>query len=194
MAKAIDNAYCVLICITEKYRQSTICQAEALYAAFHSKKPVVPLIMEAGFEEMPRGWLGDVLVAATGGDRKLVNFAKDKYEECIRMLKEEIQEFIDNNSISLSRLGSVASMRASHKFNTSVVNWSEDEVREWFEAVNVDKALMETLLPSNGALLRQLYDMKQKAPEFYFQSLNESGRIKLKSILLFSELLEKLFC
>jgi hypothetical protein len=37
MAQAIENASCVLMCVTEKYRQSLNCQAEAQYA-FRLKK------------------------------------------------------------------------------------------------------------------------------------------------------------
>lgn len=49
MAKAVEEAYCVLICITEKYRLSLNCQAEAQYA-FKLNKHIVPLIMEKGYE------------------------------------------------------------------------------------------------------------------------------------------------
>ena len=42
MAEAVENSYCVLICVTEKYRQSINCQAEAQYA-FRINKPIVPL-------------------------------------------------------------------------------------------------------------------------------------------------------
>ena len=43
------DAYCVLICVTEKYRQSLNCQAEAQYA-FKLNKHIIPLIMEKGYE------------------------------------------------------------------------------------------------------------------------------------------------
>lgn len=47
MARAVENAYCVLMCVTEKYRQSVNCQAEAQYA-FRLNKKIVPLIMQKG--------------------------------------------------------------------------------------------------------------------------------------------------
>lgn len=47
MAQAVERAECVLMCVTEKYRQSINCQAEARYA-FKMQKKIVPLIMQEG--------------------------------------------------------------------------------------------------------------------------------------------------
>lgn len=47
MANAVENAESVLMCVTEKYRQSVNCQVEAKYA-FKLKKKIVPLIMQDG--------------------------------------------------------------------------------------------------------------------------------------------------
>ncbi len=55
MALAIENAMCVLMCMTEKYKQSTYCRAEAEYA-FNINRPIVPIIMQSGYQ--PTGWLG----------------------------------------------------------------------------------------------------------------------------------------
>ena len=58
MAKAVEDASCVLMCVTEKYRQSVNCQAEAQYA-FKLNKMIIPIIMQSGFE--PQGWLGLIM-------------------------------------------------------------------------------------------------------------------------------------
>ncbi len=54
MAQAVEQSQIVLICITEKYRQSVNCQAEAQYA-FKLNKPIVPLIMQAGYNKVSNG-------------------------------------------------------------------------------------------------------------------------------------------
>ena len=59
MAEAVEKSYVVLICITEKYRQSVNCQAEAQYA-FKLNKPIIPLIMQKGYENVS-GWLGMIM-------------------------------------------------------------------------------------------------------------------------------------
>ena len=55
MALAIENSMCVLMCMTEKYKQSPNCRAEAEYA-FNLHKPIIPLIMQKDYQ--PSGWLG----------------------------------------------------------------------------------------------------------------------------------------
>ncbi len=49
MANAIEQASCVLICITEKYKESANCKFEAEYVVAQ-KKPWVPLIMQKGYK------------------------------------------------------------------------------------------------------------------------------------------------
>ena len=56
MANAIENSMCVLICMTEKYKQSSNCRAEAEYA-FNIRTPIIPLIMQNNYQ--PSGWLGN---------------------------------------------------------------------------------------------------------------------------------------
>lgn len=56
MAKAVETSDLILMCVTEDYRQSINCQSEAQYA-FKLKKPIMPLIMQKGYENVG-GWLG----------------------------------------------------------------------------------------------------------------------------------------
>lgn len=58
MARAVENSTCVLFCVTEKYKMSPYCRAEAEYT-FSLGKPFVPLIMQENYK--PDGWLGNFL-------------------------------------------------------------------------------------------------------------------------------------
>jgi hypothetical protein len=53
MAKAVEQASCVLICMSEKYASSRNCEKEAKYVD-KLNKPFVPLIMQNGYK--PSGW------------------------------------------------------------------------------------------------------------------------------------------
>ncbi len=53
MANAIEQASCVLICMTSKYSQSKNCKYEADYVV-QQNKPYVPLLMEKDYK--PKGW------------------------------------------------------------------------------------------------------------------------------------------
>lgn len=53
MANAVENSAGVLMCMTENYKQSSNCRAEAEYA-FQLNKPIIPLIMQKGYRA--DGW------------------------------------------------------------------------------------------------------------------------------------------
>jgi len=55
MANAIENSFCILVCMTEKYKQSPNCRVEGEYA-FQLNRPIIPLIMQPNYK--PDGWLG----------------------------------------------------------------------------------------------------------------------------------------
>jgi hypothetical protein len=53
MAKGIEDASCVLVCMSEKYKQSSNCRSEAEYV-LQLKKPFIPLMFEKSYR--PDGW------------------------------------------------------------------------------------------------------------------------------------------
>lgn len=55
MANAIDKSFCVLVCVTEKYKESNFCRLEAEYV-LQQKKSFIPLFLQPGYK--PNGWLG----------------------------------------------------------------------------------------------------------------------------------------
>lgn len=177
MAKAVENSFCVLVCVTEKYRQSINCQAEAQYA-FKLNKKIVPCIMESGYENV-KGWLGIIM-----GDKIFINFTKYEFEECIRRLRNEL-------NISTDKTLKVESIEI--KSNDLPVNWNESQVKEWFDRNEINEGIKKELLPCNGVILQQLYVMRCDAPEFYFQSLGKGNNADLKSIIMFTFHLKKLF-
>lgn len=157
MARAVENARVVLICVTEKYRQSLNCQAEAQYA-FKMNKRIVPLIMEKGYEDV-KGWLGIIM-----SDKIFINFTKYAYEECIRRLKNEIQseekrsqavQILDTKytAQSVATNAHVNNMHSNERKN--VEKWSEEDVRNWMSTNGIDESVMETILPCDGLILKQ---------------------------------------
>ena len=200
MARAVEDARTVLICITEKYRQSLNCQAEAQYA-FKMNKHIVPLIMEKGYENV-KGWLGIIM-----SDKIFVNFTKYDFDECIRRLKNEITSRSRENknsketSVNLSKSvkETVALQTAVNEDrkvfeNVDVKKWSENDVFKWLNDNEIDKNLISILMPCNGIILKQLFELRRDAPEFYFQSLDCAKNFNdMKAVLKFTNCLNDLF-
>lgn len=59
MAKGIEDSLCVLMCVSDMYKECGQCRAEAEYA-FNIGKPIVPLIMQKGFKSS--GWIGKLKI------------------------------------------------------------------------------------------------------------------------------------
>ena len=82
MADAVENSEFVIMCMSDSYKQSTYCQAEAEYA-FNCKRRLVPLIMRPGYR--PDGWLGFMI-----GSRIYVDFGRFDFDTACDKLITEI--------------------------------------------------------------------------------------------------------
>jgi hypothetical protein len=81
MAAAVENSEFVIMCMSDAYKQSTYCQAEAEYA-FKCKRRLIPLVMRQGYK--PDGWLGFMI-----GSRMYIDFGRYVFEVgCEKILTE----------------------------------------------------------------------------------------------------------
>ena len=199
MAKAIETSDTILLCITEKYRQSINCQAEAQYA-FKLQKHIVPLIMQEGYERVD-GWLGMII-----GDRIYINFIKYDFKQATKRLLHEIKlknSAIGNDEPSANadfvkvEVKPVHSPPSQHEEkNTNkdaIVKWSEAQVQKWFEENMIHSGIIKEMKPCDGDLLFQMHVLQQEAPEFFYQSITKDKSVDLRSALLFSKKLKELF-
>ena len=173
MAKAIESSICVLICVSEEYRQSVNGRLEAHYA-YRLNKPIIPLIMQNGYENTT-GWLGVIIC-----DKIFIDFVKYSFDLCMNRLKGEIESKIKYKN-------------AINNLNKESLNMSEDEVKIWFKENEIDELIVKYLNKCDGMILKQLFDIKSTNPQFYDQSLSKIDGINMMSILKFNAALEKLF-
>ena len=82
MADAVENSEFVIMCMSDSYKQSTYCQAEAEYG-FNCKRILLPLIVRAGYK--PDGWLGFMI-----GSRMYVDFGRFDFNTACEKLMTEI--------------------------------------------------------------------------------------------------------
>jgi hypothetical protein len=193
MANAIENSVCMLMCVTEKYRKSVNCQAEAQYA-FKLSKAIIPLIMQKGYENVS-GWIGIIM-----GDKIFVNFTKYDYDECIRRLVHEV-----NSHYVAQKIKPISQPVVDNATNNSPAqsdtqqsikkpeNMKLSDVSEWFATNSIDPAIIQYFNSCDGSVLKQIYEMKKNDVEFYNQSLKSIPNISFISIAKFSAALEKLF-
>ncbi|KAL3889424.1 hypothetical protein ACJMK2_001768 [Sinanodonta woodiana] len=84
MADGVERAHVVLICMSQKYKDSPNCRAEAEYA-FKRGKIIIPLKMERGYE--PDGWLGILIGTKVFYDFSGKYDVEKKINELIRAIQ-----------------------------------------------------------------------------------------------------------
>ena len=124
---------------------------------------------------------------------------KYSLEESFQRLRNELNKFLKHSSTKEV----VAHHRPHHHQNHQHVvdkpkthfvdNWSETEVKDWFVKNNINVAILDHLSPCSGIVLKQVYDMKKTAPEFFYHSLEKSKGVNLSSLSVFTHFLLKLF-
>ncbi len=74
-----------------------------------------------------------------------------------------------------------------------VKEWNFARTSEWLEVNQIDPCFLAYFGQMTGEDLVQLGDMRNRAPEFYFQSLGKISGFDLKAITRFSTCLDMLF-
>ena len=196
MAKGIENSWCALICMTEKYKESSNCRFEAEYV-LQLKKPFIPLILQKSYK--PDGWLGFML-----GTKIYIDFTKYEFQDCVERVKKELLMIKNQNSepvineqkseMANELIGKPESsiILASNNIK-SIFNWSEADAEMWFNSKNMNASIKENFSPCDGRLLEQLYKMSIEVPEFFYTTLRTDTKASLKDIAYFSSELRLLF-
>ena len=161
--------------------------------------------MQQGYESV-QGWLGIIM-----GDKIYINFTKYDFDECMKRLKNEISLFInsiaktnekENKKNELEKadkvkftIGSASSVSiiSNISSNKNVEKWSEHEVIEWFNSNDLNISILSHLKPIDGEILKQLWELKSSAPDYYYKSFEKSNAYSLRSTLMLTARLNNLF-
>ena len=182
MAIAIEESFCVLMCMTTKYKQSANCRLEAEYSV-NINKPIVPLILEKAYK--PDGWLGLIL-----GSKIYINFTKNDFDECIKRLIKEVIQL--NKSIGDAKGKRTLDNKIKQPIEKEVIqklikalSWSELDAENWIIDKKFHKEIVESLTPCDGELLYELYKMYIKIPGYFYSSLNSRNQSKSEIYFIF---------
>jgi hypothetical protein len=144
MAEAVENSEFIIMCMSDSYKQSTYCQAEAEYA-FNCKRRLLPLIIRPGYR--PDGWLGFMI-----GSRIYVDFGRFDFETgCEKLLTE----------ISLQRKQPLASKPVQISTHEAPVKsiWKKQQKQ-------VDSDRREKSAPSQNHQTFSIYSKRKPLSDF----------------------------
>ena len=135
MAQAIERSHTVVICMSEQYRRSNYCRAEAHYA-FQRQLKIVPILLQEHYQ--PDGWLLFLI-----GQLLYVDFTKHEFDRAMELLVKELkaEEIHEANLTPVhSRQGTktdfvsvtaVLKPSGTLAMPKDIQDWSRSDVRDW---------------------------------------------------------------
>ncbi|XP_064597655.1 uncharacterized protein LOC135464094 [Liolophura sinensis] len=198
MAEAVENSAAVLICMSQRYKDSPNCRAEAEYA-FQRRVPIIPLLMEDSYR--PDGWLGILL-----GSKLFFDFSgKYSFESKLESLQKELgpkgltgkqavkgegqaevkgqgkqevnkpRDEVDTGPVAVippvqSGVVAAAPPRGSLK-RREVIKWGKKEVTAWLKEKSIEKPSLTSL---SGEELLFLKELRREAPETFYSLLRKN--------------------
>ncbi|KAL5013584.1 hypothetical protein ScPMuIL_007854 [Solemya velum] len=176
MADAVEKASVILICMSQKYKDSPNCRAEAEYA-FQRRKLIIPLKMQRGYEA--DGWLGFIvgtkLYYEFSGQYSFESRAQNLLKELKMKLKGSQPALADEVDF-VEPVHSVPLLMSAPNFDALSVNqWTSTQVLAWLDEHQLEREKFGKLTGLEIAFLKNL---KIEAPEFFYKTLTEMVGIK----------------
>jgi hypothetical protein len=137
MAQAIERSHTIIICMSEEYRISNYCRAEAHYA-FQRQRKIVPVLLQK--HDKPDGWLLFLI-----GELLYVDFIKYEFIRAMDMLLKELKVVDVSETTALpvrslddtNALISITSAPTPSIQSHNILEWTQAHVQHWLTEHNL---------------------------------------------------------
>ncbi|CAF4627401.1 unnamed protein product [Rotaria sp. Silwood1] len=136
MAQAIERSHTIIICMSEQYRKSNYCRAEAQYA-FRQQRKIVPVILQKHYK--PDGWLSFLI-----GSLLYIDFNKYEFPEAMAKLFNElkVEDMSEINVVPVRPKEDIAAIPPSLSvsspkrsvspiYSQNILEWTQTQVHNW---------------------------------------------------------------
>ena len=179
MAKAVENASVVLVCMSQRYKESPNCRSDAEYA-YQLRKDIIPLMMQHNYKA--DGWLGMLV-----GTKLWIDF-QSKYvieagaEKLIKELGGRGRDVDMTDGPSEPVVGAVQKDVVARQPSTpSVSGWTNKEVKQWLKEIGLEKVCKKGISEMNGQTLIDLQQLRGECPEHFYRCLEQN--LKLRNMI-----------
>lgn len=187
MARAVEEARIVLVCYSEKYKDSQNCRTEAEYA-YSQKKEIVPLLMQTGYKAT--GWLGAMIGARLFYDFSGKYDFDKKFTELYLALAGKL---VPKNTLNSIPEDAVARPLVPRSDDNTVVlmKWTKSDIDTWLKDNKL--TAFSGLKNLSGEQLVFLYKLFRRAPDYFYRCIEEKlGMKSLEDLMRFSDSIENL--
>ncbi|XP_072041220.1 uncharacterized protein [Amphiura filiformis] len=161
MAKAVETSSLVLVCMSEKYKNSNNCRAEAQYS-FTKEKPIVSLLLEPKYK--PDGWLGIIGLTTLYHDITSPKQLDTKMPGILAAIQSALGDDVDEidgpiNATLQEVQGAAGKSTEKGSIGQSkkaVRQWTREDVQDWLKDNELNK-LYEAFKTFKGRHLEYWY-------------------------------------
>ena len=189
MAKAVENASVVLVCVSHQYKESPNCRSEAEYA-YQLRKDIIPLMMQQNYK--PDGWLGMIV-----GTKLWIDLRNSfNVEAAIGKLKKELGDRGRENQGNYLTVEHEKPVEKGQELTpelSGVADWTANEVKDWLKDIGLDGICKAVLPKLNGQALIYLYALRDECPDYFYRCLETNLNLRdMFDLFKFREELSKL--
>jgi len=160
MAQAIERSNTIIICMSEQYRRSNYCRAEAHYG-FQRQLKIVPILIQEHYQ--PDGWLSFLV-----GQLLYVDFTKYEFPTAIDKLVEELKSpIIPNTPVPVEQKTLPPTFTSTLQLPANILDWTQKHVHTWLINHNL-RQMSRLLIDYDGRCLSSLNE---------FMSINNHEQI-----------------
>ena len=176
--QAIIDSECVLLCVSETYKNDPNCRMEVEHARSRNKRLIPFVLKQTVFD----GWLGSICT-----NLHRIDSVEHDFDKSVRLLIDEIQQqrLIKFLSQSKSQLEPIhISSDTDYKTISSIELWTNQHVQHFLYDNKLDVMVLLTE-QMNGEDLRQLFDRCQIAEDYWagFDRLNQELEKRFRQVL-----------
>ena len=169
MAEAVENASVVLVCVSRRYKESQNCRSEATYA-YDLKKDIIPLMMERNYKG--DGWLGIIVTGKMWFDFQSKHVLEQSVTKVIKELGGRGKDVDVTDGPSKPVVQAVqADIVATSSSSPGVSTWTNEEVKQWFKEIGLEKVCKQDISGMNGQSLTDLQKLREECPEYFYRCL-----------------------
>ena len=179
MAKAVENASVILVCVSQRYKESPNCRSEAEYA-YQLRKDIIPLMMERNYR--PDGWLGMIV-----GTKLWIDFRNSYGVEAgvgklLRELGGRGRQDQGDYLTDVGQTGNTAQAQEDHPPATpevpGICSWTSHDVECWLKDIGLDEVCKTVLPRLDGQTLIYLYALRDECPDYFYRCLESNLNLR----------------
>ena len=190
MAKAVEDSSVVLICVSERYKESPNCRSEAEYA-YQLRKDIIPLMMQCKYRG--DGWLGMLVGTKLWFDFQNKLVLEQGVTKLIRELGGRGKELDVTDGPSEPAVRAVQADLLAPPSSPGVSTWTNKDVKQWFKEIGLGKVCKEDISEMNGQMLIDLQELRGECPDYFYRCIERTLKLTdMFDLLKFRKELSKL--